>query len=273
MRFFAFVTMVLSVGCGPEVDPRCAPEATTALYDRRIRPLLEEDRPKSCNQCHLSGIDLEAFVKETPCDTMACMVNRGIVDLAAPDQSLILGWIDRAAPESEGITADVIAEERQGFLEWIEHTADCGPCASVEEACGPSPSYMDCDVRETQGVPYDDPGDCSDQTLEALFLNGFYAARGRCLPCHQANGGIPEAPPWMVLGDCEIGSVETMRSIVRREYIDFDDPRQSLWLLKPLAEDLGGVEHGGGTKIHSMDEGLWQGMTRWVDRYTECRSP
>jgi hypothetical protein len=268
MRVLAFLVLI---GCGPEVDPQCAPEAATALYDQRIRPLLEDDRPKTCNQCHLSGIDLEAFVKDTPCRTMACMVNQGLVDLAAPEQSLILAWIDRASPESDGITADVIAEERQGFLEWIEHTASCGPCAPLEGACGPSPTYTSCEVQETQGVPYEDPGDCSDQTLEALFMNGFYAARGRCLPCHQEGSGVPDAPPWLVIDDCEIGSVETMRSIVRRGYVDFANPRQSLWLRKPLDEELGGVMHGGGPKIHSLDEGLWLGMSRWVDRYTACR--
>ena len=62
-------------GCEPAYD--CTVEGRAALFEKRIVPLFAEDRPKSCNQCHLSGIDLTMFIKETPCQTMA-VFNRGV---------------------------------------------------------------------------------------------------------------------------------------------------------------------------------------------------
>ncbi|MCA9710530.1 MAG: hypothetical protein KDK70_32110, partial [Myxococcales bacterium] len=81
----------------------CSPEAGLELYERRIAPLLEDDRPSTCNQCHLAGVDLSLFLQDTPCATMACMVAEGLVDLDRPDDSLVLSWIERAEP-SGGIT-------------------------------------------------------------------------------------------------------------------------------------------------------------------------
>jgi hypothetical protein len=105
-------------------ESACTPEAGLELYERRIAPLLADERPSTCNQCHLAGVDLSLFVQATPCETMACMVDQGIVDLEAPEDSLVLAWIARATP-SGGITEDTITTEREAMLDWIEQVAAC----------------------------------------------------------------------------------------------------------------------------------------------------
>ena len=90
---------------------------TGTLYQRKIEPILRDDRPASCNQCHLPGIDLSLFVKDTPCQTMACMKQLGLVDFDEPEASSVLGWISRAMPESSLITEQVIDQEYQAMLE------------------------------------------------------------------------------------------------------------------------------------------------------------
>ena len=57
--------------CGDEahavvpVPPECTEQTPGELFSQRIEPLLSQDRPSSCNQCHLSGIELGSFARET----------------------------------------------------------------------------------------------------------------------------------------------------------------------------------------------------------------
>lgn len=272
--------LLAGIAACTEIEPvyACNEAGSTELYEKRIAPLLEDDRPKSCNQCHLSGVDLALFAKDTPCQTMACMVGEGVVDLDEPEASLLLQWIDRAAPESEGITESVLREERQGVLEWIEHSAACGLCADPASlACGDEGGKLtDCEVnsKSPPGYAEVDPGDCSDKTLELLFQNTFFPWRGRCHPCHfdGFEEQVPEAPKWIGVGACNPASLSTMRRVIEAGYVDTADPENSLLLTKPLEEELGGVFHEGGTKIHSKDEELYVRLLYWVTRYADCAS-
>ena len=264
---------------GPEFD--CSAEGRVELYARRIKPLMEQERPKSCNQCHLSGVDLTMFVKDTPCQTMACLVDEGLVDLDAPDQSMLLSWIDRAAPESDGITAQVLAEEREGMLQWIRESSTCGLCWEGDDPCTTGEKdeiWTDCEIYEELPDSYDiesDAGDCSDKTLEELFLNNFFPWRSRCYPCHFDGweDKLPDSPKWIGIGDCQFASLETMRRVIGNGYIDRSQPSDSLWLLKPLDETVGGITHGGGGKIFSLDEDAYKAMLHWATRYSECNPP
>ncbi len=253
----------------------CSDQGRAELYEKRIAPLLAEDRPKSCNQCHLAGVDLELFVRETPCQTMACLIELGLVDLEQPAQSTILGWIGRATPGSEGITEQVIAEERAGFREWIEQTADCGSCYEGENPCGESGSVEDCAIHEADEQSFDpsDPGGCDEKTLEQLFMASFFPYRRRCFPCHfEGQDAFPEAPRWIAVGECEAASLATYRQVIERGFINLQQPSQSKWLLKPLDEELGGIEHGGGTKFHSTTESAYLSMLAFSERYAACKS-
>jgi hypothetical protein len=158
-------------------------------------------------------------------------------------------------------------------LEWIEHSAACGLCwTGSGDPCsdGDGPGYDDCALPEKP--QYSDPGDCSDRTLEELFLNSFFPHRGRCYPCHFEGvvSSIDEAPKWLGVGACEIAALKTMRRVTKSGYIDTEEPAKSLWLLKPLDEELGGVEHGGDSKIHSTDEEAYVQMLRFATRWAGC---
>lgn len=247
------------------------------LYEKRIAPVLEDDRPKTCNQCHLSGIDLSNFVQNSPCQTMACLEEKGLVDLDSPEDSVILTWIERASPDSDLITEDVIQQEYDGFLEWIEFNAACGTevCEAYDEPCGDDPLDTDCEYEygATEQKEFNDPGDCSDLTLELAFREKVYAWRGRCQPCHYSNfdGAPEEAPRWIQVGECDEGALATMRNVEHRSLIDIDDPTQSLLLLKPLPEDAGGVQHGGHDKFQDDQDAAYLDFLYWLTRYTECK--
>lgn len=257
-------------------ETACTPEAGLELYERRIAPLLEDDRPSTCNQCHLSGIDLSLFLQDTPCATMACMVEEGLVDLDSPDTSVVLSWIDRAQP-SGGITEDTIATERQAMLDWIEMTAACDGqlCEPVDEPCGQPPDETHCEFPPPVYEPMslDDPGDCSDLTLELVWREKVYSWRSRCFPCHfdSHDEQFDEAPPWIATGDCNPASLTTLHNAERLGYLDAEDPMRSLLLTKPLDEEFGGVEHGGGPKMHSLEEPTYLDYAYFVQRWADCQ--
>ncbi|MBX3273799.1 MAG: hypothetical protein KF729_26275 [Sandaracinaceae bacterium] len=267
------VMPALALACEPAI---CREEGL-ALYQRRIEPLFSEDRPTTCNQCHLSGVDLTLFVRETPCETMACLVELDLVDLDAPERSLVLSWIGRAQPDSALITQDVIAAEHDGFLEWITHTAVCGgieACAGTR--CGPAPIGA-CDLRvvDVQESPYEpDPADCSPLARERAFLHRVYAWRGRCFPCHYRGTdlGVPGAPRWIEAErGCGPASIASMANLFALDVIDWDDPARSRFLRKPLSVDAGGLPHGGHDKYATTDDEMYQSVLGWIEYEAGCR--
>jgi hypothetical protein len=267
----------------PEREYLCTDDDALDLYQARIAPLLTAEQPSTCNQCHLSGIDLGIYTQADPCATMACMVEQGIVDLDDPEASLVLTWIVRAedqgdGPNSDLITQDVIDAEHDAMLQWIEYNAGCGAdvCAPVENPCGGTTAAK-CE-RPPSGImepprEFDDPGDCSEHTLEAAFSELVYPWRGRCTPCHtDAWDGPPEdAPRWMNEDGCELGSLLTMRRVVDTGLVDAANPSASLLLLKPLAVADGGVEHGGHDKFADTTDPAYIDFLRWIERWAACQ--
>lgn len=261
---------------GSTSAPTSAPESSgpagcasdpSELFEKRIAPLLATDRPKTCNTCHLSGVDLGLFVQATPCQSMACLVDRGLVALDDPPASVVLQWISRADPASPLIDQDVIDEEYAAFLGWIEATAACGLCYEGDAPCG-EPSQVVCD-DDPDPDAYDDPGDCAPLTRETLFRHKVYAWRDRCYPCHFDNKDH-EAPKWVATGPCELASLATMRNVLDGGLVDLDDPAASLLLLKPLAESAGGVMHGGDDKFHDLNDPAYLDFKAWIEREAAC---
>jgi hypothetical protein len=272
------LAVALAVSCGqdPEAPAACRDVSGTAIFERRIAPLLGDDRPKSCNACHLSGIDMTLFVRSTPCETMACLGELGLVDLEAPEASKVLGWIDRAKPLSPLIDEAVVQAEHDGFLEWIRHNAECGrfECAGV--VCSAREPEPFCDVAPepfTAADPALDSGDCSDLALERLFRDTIYASRGRCYPCHfESEAAPPEAFHFIdQSGSCDEASLETMHAVIDAGLVDVKEPLRSLLLLKPLAEGGGGVPHGGHEKFTPGGDPGYENFAYWLQRYAACR--
>ena len=284
-RFVGLVfasALVAGMSCERDEEPAvCHDDSKVALYEDRIAPLIADGNKSACNQCHLAGVDLGLYSKGADeCTTMACMVESGIVDLDTPEDSVVLTWILRGTPDSELITSEVLQQEHDGVLEWIQFHKSCGRyvCGEIQDPCGDGPTSGTCETPPSgHDLPprgFDDPGDCSDLTVERAFAELVYSWRGRCYPCHyDTKPGDPEdAPRWIVDGDCNIGALATMRNVEELGLVDLADPSKSLLLLKPLAESLGGVEHGGSDKFDTFDDGAYQDFKAWIDLYVACKT-
>jgi len=129
------VAVALACSGSPSPPPPASCELSpTQTFEERIAPLLTDGRKSTCNQCHLSGVDLSAFARATPCQTWACLVDQGLVDVTAPQESKILAWIERASPDSDLITPEVIEAERDAFEDWIDANVACpAACAGSSE--------------------------------------------------------------------------------------------------------------------------------------------
>lgn len=255
--------------------PALCDESPGALYERRIAPLLADDQPKTCNQCHLAGVELSKFVREDACESMACLKKDGLVDLDAPEDSIILTWIGRAEPDSGLITEGVIEQERAAFLEWIEHEATCGSCGGAR--CGKPDAKKFCEVSHdpsSQAPEEADPGGCDDVALEQLFRDTVFTARGRCYPCHFDGiaNPIPGARQWVAQSEsCDLAAATTMANVVRARLVDVEEPSRSLLLLKPLSESQGGLPHGGSAKFEAIGDAGYDNFLYWLTRYADCQ--
>lgn len=169
----------------PLEAPSCAPEEAAFVYRRRIAPLLDDERPASCNRCHLQGIDLRGFVRETACQSMACLLEKDLVDLESPGESGILALIDRARG---GPTPEIAEAEYQGFLAWIEYSARCHAqaCAPMANACE-SPAPPDAGVVDASVAP--DVGPMTPADASAIDMTTDAGAMDAAVDADLADAG------------------------------------------------------------------------------------
>jgi len=263
-----------SCGLTEEEESAACFEESGDLYERRIKPLLETDRPKSCNQCHLSGVDLSVFVRDSMCETRACLLANGLVDPNDIDNSLILTWISRAQPESDLITEQVIAEEYAGFREFLEQLTSCSNASCRDVTCGDAKGGVCERASEPLEVTLTDPeAQCDSRSVEAVFRDTVFPWRDRCFPCHHSDQlkADPNAPRWIdVGGNCETAAVSTLRNVIDRGLVDPVTPEQSLILLKPLPATEGGVLHGGGAKFHDRTDEAYLSFLSFAEYYAAC---
>jgi hypothetical protein len=252
---------------------RCE-DTSSALFERRVAPLLSADRPKSCNQCHLAGVDLSLFVRSSACETVACLVKLGLADPSDPAQSQVLDWIRRAEPDANALSEEVLAEEYEGFRQWLTESLTCEGGACARARCTDEAPDAFCDSEAPLAPAAETPSDdCSEEALELLFRYRIFANRGRCFPCHhegQANNELDAPRFFATRGNCNAASLATRRALERAGAFDFEAPERSLLLLKPLSENAGGVEHGGHAKFGSTSDPGYVAFLEYIERASTC---
>lgn len=250
----------------------CSATQSLELFERKIEPLFSDDHPSTCSQCHLPGVDLQAFARGSACETYACLSEQGLVDTEVPQDSLVLSWIGRAEPDSKLITQSVIQREYDAFSQWLTYVSDCGACDGAK--CGDGTKACDLEPEPLRGIDPTtvDPGGCEPPKLEALFRDAVYVYRGRCAPCHINDHEDPKTPMWIeATFDCAESLTRTFNNVQQRGYLNLEQPEQSLLLLKPLPESQGGVEHGGGDKFQDEADPAYVSFKYFIERLAACQ--
>ena len=253
----------------------CSEEASLEIYERRIAPLVSGEVPSSCNQCHLSGVELSLFVQATPCDTISCMASLDLVNLENAEESRILEQILMAEPDSKLITEDVLKQEYEGFLEWIRYQEEC-----FEEVCGPLEKGCNAPVEGVaipEGV-LNPLGECSEPSLVSSFEEKVFSQRKRCMGCHGMVSDHADDPPFWMNSDFDESdpasmsesALKTMYNLVGLGAINAEDPEKSMMLCRHLALSAGGCGPGNHIKFQNKADPAYKSILEWIEVYADC---
>ena len=223
------------------------------VFKRRVLPILNAQRPSSCAECHLSGVDLKNYIQPDQEKTFAALVAAGLVDVANPDESKLLKFISRK-PEKPGlITEEVRREELEAFRSWIHAAVNDRNLLAAEsdEVIGPT-------------LPVEVIRHARRDRVLASFIDNVWSEVGRCSSCHSPDQNQKqvkehgEQVSWITLRDPQA----TLDYIIEAELIDIESPAESLLLQKPTMQ----VEHGGGQKMMIGDR-TYRQFRRFIDDY------
>ena len=248
-----------SGGAGPGGEPASSASEeiseSLAVFQKRILPIFQSDKPSSCSDCHLSGVNLKSYIRPTQSETFAALVNAKLINIDVPEDSKLLSFI-RRAPESSGPVSQAIrSEELEAFQQWIT-------------ACINDPQLVD-QIAESGPIGPQTPLEVirharTDRVLTS-FTDNVWTEVGRCAACHSPDRNQKqveehgEQVSWIQLKDPRA----TMQYMLENELINTDVPEKSLLLMKPTNQ----IEHGGGVKMEIGDR-TWQQFRRFIDDYS-----
>ena len=231
------------------------------VFDERIVPIFKSPNPSSCVQCHLASVDLKDYILPSAKETFLALRDQGLIDLANPEKSKILAFIERGAndPRAKLIPEKLRESEAAAFRAWIVAcAADPALKAAPKSDLAPKVKPVEV-VRHAR----------RDRLVES-FESNVWALRFRCMNCHTE--GTPQNDKLRkehgdgVAWFKKDGPAATLDHLLGSKLIDFANPEKSLLLTKPL----GTVKHGGGVKFALGDQG-YKAMRTWIEDVVAIR--
>jgi len=234
-------------------------DAAFEIFRRRILPILSADKPSSCTECHLSGVDLKAYIRPSQPETFASLVAGGLIDIDQPDESKLLKLIERRPERPSLVTDEIRKSEAEAFRTWIRAAVRSPELLAASDRTNPiGPELPPEVIRHAR----------HDRVL-ASFLENVWTEIGRCAACHSPdrNGEQVERHgaqvSWIRLDDPQ----GTLDGLVDAALIDLERPTDSLLLAKPLLK----VDHEGGQKMVVGDR-TYKQFVRFIEDYAATRS-
>ena len=236
-------------------------ETPEEVFAKRIAPIFKSDKPSSCVQCHLSGVDLKNYILPSSRDTFLSLRDQGLIDFDAPEKSKILGLIAMGGSDTAGATLiheKMRKAEHAAFTAWITASAAdpalrAAPKLDAAKQAGPARPVAV--VRHAR----------KDRLLET-FENTVWAMRFRCMSCHSEGSAEnrKHVEKWgeRVAWFKSAGPEATLDYLMKSKLIDVKQPQKSLLLQKPL----NAVKHEGGKKFEVGDQG-YKAMRAFVEDY------
>ena len=102
-------------------------------------PIFKSPQPSSCVQCHLAAVDLKNYILPSLEKTFASLRAQGLVDVAQPEKSKILGLIkmgDKDLDKGEKLIHEKTRQaEYEAFAAW---SMNCVSRPTSSAICGAS---------------------------------------------------------------------------------------------------------------------------------------
>lgn len=237
MRRIIQSSICLVVAIGMSGLQAAAEDDATSIFYRRILPLAKADKPSSCTECHVAGVDLSQYIRGDAASTFAALRSADLVNAEQPEKSKLLEFIARAPAKGDPLLAKVRAEELAAFRVWITAAAKDPQISAGQPSGGTIGPTLPSEVIRHARL---------DRVLQS-FVENIWIERERCAGCHSPEKNQRavklhgERISWISPND----AAGTLATIIDHGLINIDDPDKSLILQKPLAE----VEHGGHIKF------------------------
>ncbi len=229
-------------------------DSSLAIFEKRILPIFQSAKPSSCAECHLSGVDLKEYIRPTQQQTFASLVSAGLIDVAKPDDSKILTFINRRPEQPSLVTDEIRQVEFEAFRAWVRAAVSDSTLIADKDVQPIGPQLSEEIIRHAR----------KDRVL-ASFVENVWTEVGRCAACHSPDQNQKqvkehgEQVSWITLRDPQA----TLNYMLEADLIDTDEPEKSLLLMKPTMQ----VKHGGGQKMVIGDRSYKQ-FRRFIDDYT-----
>lgn len=230
-----------------------ANDASLAIFEKRILPILQASKPSSCTECHLSGVELKDYIFPEQDKTFAALVKGGMIDVKQPEQSKLLKFIERRPEKPSLITDKVRAEEAAAFREWIQAAVKDPQLLKAKSTSSIGPHVSDELIRHAR----------KDRVLNS-FAENVWSEVGRCAACHSPDKNqaqvikFGDRVSWIKPRDMQ----GTMQHLLDSGIIDAEAPEKSLLIAKPTLQ----VEHGGGQKMLLGDR-TYKQFRAFIDDY------
>jgi hypothetical protein len=246
---------------GDEGEPagdRLSTATAAEIFQSRILPIMHADKPSSCVECHLSGVDLADYIRPSQAETFAALRSAGLINEQDPDASKILTFINRRPDRPNLISEATRAGELAAFRAWIHAAVEDPALLASKDAQAIGPQLSLELIRHAR----------QDRVL-ASFLDNIWTEVGRCAACHSPDQNKKqvaehgERVSWIVLNDPQA----TLSHMLDADIIDPAQPLESLLLTKPTLQ----VEHGGGQKMVVGDR-TYKQFRRFIDDYAKVAS-
>lgn len=237
----------------PQSPSASEEKSSLQVFEQRILPILQADKPSSCAECHLSGVDLKDYIRADQGQMFAALVEKQLIDVENPEQSKLLTFIARS-PDKPSLMSDAARkQELEAFRQWIKVAVKDPGLLAAKSSEPIGPQVSDELIRHAR----------ADRVL-ASFVDNVWAEVGRCAACHSPDRNQEqvskhgERVSWIQLRNPEA----TMRYMLDEGLIDTDNPEKSLILLKPTMQ----IDHGGGQKMVVGDR-TYKQFRKFVDDY------
>jgi hypothetical protein len=279
------LSYLLASGCVGDADSPiettgsalvCNAAEGEVVFQELIQPLYADD---SCGDCHDGEtVNLGMWDMGSPCQTMACMAEKQLIDFDDIDESRVLEFIMFGMPEGGG---DIRVErEYDNFFEWIQWGQTCfaDACGSIPNPCematgtGGSGAGGAGGGPGTGGAGAGDGGvwgNCKEQDVQGQFDALVYDSLTGCASCHsdcdpnyspKAIGCDPEfdtAGRWYdAYGDKQTTLLDMIGTA---KMFDVNNVEKSEMVTKPIHQGeifspvinqtFVGVDHDGGQKL------------------------
>ena len=275
------IAFLLQTAAATAANAPLEDSTSAGLFAERLLPLLRSQQQSSCAECHLAGVEIKNYIRESESDTFAALRQAGLINVERPEESKILQFIGRRPERTNPLTEKVRTTELQAFRDWIRLAVQ-----------NPNLLQSRTDLRIGTELPPEVIRHTRTDRVLAAFVDNIWSEMGRCVNCHHPERNRHQIGQHGLTAD-DVKSISwikphdpaaTLKQLLDSGNIDTEHPELSPLLTKPagLSPHKGGPKFLPGSASYqnfltflrdytAIQNGSYQKSTDLPDPQTEIR--